>query len=261
MKAVIKAIIGGSVIIGIGLIILMIALALNGWKFMPEFDTEHFTADGEIFELKIENGIGGIKTEFYDGDKITVDYPVSNRYSSSIEEKDGVLTVKGLNKRHWYNFTFLPNDLPVTLVKIPQNTVLKIDAKVNAGKVELAAGEYSEVEIQVNAGSLTAHGVTCSQFKGEVNAGSISVKSLESASLDCKVSAGSFHADRVSCPLVRVKVSAGSANLTVAGNKADYTVLVDKSAGSCNVTSQVGSDPNKKIDIEVSAGSVSVSFI
>ncbi|MBD5636893.1 MAG: DUF4097 domain-containing protein [Clostridia bacterium] len=261
MKAVIKAIIGGSVIIGVGLIIFIIALALNGWKFMPQFDTEHFTAEGEIFELKIDNAVGSVKTEFYDGDKIIVDYPVSNRYSASVEEKEGVLTVNGLKKMHWYSFSFLTNNLPSTVVKIPQGTVLKLDATVNAGSVKLAAGEYTDVRIKVNAGSLTAYGVLCNDFKGEVNAGSISVQSLESASLDCKVSAGSFNANRVSCPLVRVNVSAGSANLKVEGNRDEYTILVDKSAGSCNVTSQTGTDPEKKIDIDVSAGSVNVSFV
>lgn len=261
MKAVIKAIIGGSVIIGIGLIILVIALALNDWKFLPKFDMEHYAAEGEITELKIDNSVGNIKTEFYDGDEITVDYPVSSRYSASVEEKDGVLTVNGLNKKHWYNFTILPNTLPVTLVKIPQNTILKLTVTVNAGKVELAAGSYERAQFTVNAGSLTAHGVVCPELKCEVNAGAISIQSLESASLDCKVRAGAFNAERVACPLINVNVSAGSAGLKVAGNKEDYTILVDKNAGSCNVTSQTGAEPDKKIDIDVAAGSVSVSFI
>lgn len=261
MKAIIKAIIAGSVIIGVGLIILIIALALNGWKFMPKFDMAQFTAEGEIHELKIDNAVGNVKTQFYEGDKITVEYPVSERYSASVEEKEGVLTVSGLNKKHWYNFTFLPATLPETFVKIPLGTVLKLDVTVNAGKVELAAGEYEKAQFTVNAGSLTALGITCPELKCEVNAGSISVKSLESASLDCKVKAGSFHADRVECPLVQVDVSAGSASLTVAGSREEYTILVDKSAGSCNVASQTGTDSNKKIDVDVSAGSVNVSFV
>lgn len=261
MKAIIKAIIGGSVIIGVGLIILVIALALNDWKFMPEFEMKHYVAGGEITELKIDNSVGNIKTEFYDGEEITVDYPVSNRYSGSVEEKEGLLTVNGLNKKHWYNFTFLPIVLPETLVKIPRNKVLKLTVTVNAGKVELGEGEFEKAQITVNAGSLTAHGVVCAELKCNVNAGAIYVKSLESASLDCKVNAGAFNAERIACPQIRVNVSAGSANFKVAGNREDYTILVDKSAGSCNVSGQTGADPDKKLDVGVSAGSVSVSFI
>ena len=170
MKAIIKAIIGGSVIIGVGLIILVIALALNDWKFMPEFEMKQYVAEGEITELKIDNSVGNIKTEFYDGEEITVDYPVSNRYSGSVEEKEGLLTVNGLNKKHWYNFTFLPIVLPETLVKIPRNTVLKLTVTVNAGKVEIGEGEFEKAQITVNAGSLTAHGVVCAELKCNVNA-------------------------------------------------------------------------------------------
>ena len=261
MKAIIKAIIAGSVIIGIGLILFIIGLALNGWKFKPEFDMAQFTAEGKIEALKIDNAVGNVKTEFYDGDKVVVDYPESDRYVMEIEEKEGTLTVNGLNKKHWYNFSFLPSVLPETVVKIPKGSVLKIEVTVNAGKVELAAGEYSEASVTVNAGSISVLGMTCSAFKCEVNAGSVNVKSLESASLDCRVKAGSFDAEKAICPLIRVNVSAGSASLSVKGSKAEYTVSVDKSAGSCIVRNQSGTDASKKIDVDVSAGSVSINFI
>lgn len=261
MKAVIKAIIAGSVIIGIGLIVLIVALALNGWKFMPKFEMAEYVAEGEIGELKIDNAVGNVKTEFYDGEKLVVDYPVSDRYFMSVGEQAGVLTVNGLNKKHWYNFTFLPAALPVTVVKIPKNSCLKLTVTVNAGKVELAAGEYAAASVKVNAGSLNVLGMICPEFKCEVNAGAIFIKSLESASFDCKVSAGSFNVERIDCPLIRVNVSAGSAGLTVLGRREEYTISVDKSAGTCNVANQTGTDPQKRIDIGVSAGGVNVAFV
>lgn len=260
MKAIIKAIIAGSVIIGIGLILFIAGLGLNGWKFMPEFEMEQYIAEGEVTELRIDNAVGNVKTEFYDGDKVTVDYPVSDRYVMRIEKSAGVLMLNGLNKRHWYNFSFLPSTLPETVVKIPQGAVLKLDVKVNAGSVKLAEGRYKETSVKMNAGSIHANGISCPAFKCEVNAGAISIKSLESESFDCKLNAGSFNAEQVVCPQIRLKVNAGSAGLKVRGTKEEYTISVDKSAGSCNLTSQTGTDEKKKIDIDLSAGSVNVSF-
>lgn len=247
-------------LIGIGLIFILVLFALNGWRLTFEFETAQYTAEGEIEELRIDNGVWSIKTEFYDGDKVIVDYPVSDRYTMAVEEREGCLSLSGLNKKHWYNFSFLPANLPATVVKIPQGTVLKIDVTVNAGEVQLAAGEYADVGIEVNAGSLVVHGMVCTTFRCEVNAGSVSIRSLESASLDGRVHAGSFNAERVNCPLIRVHVSAGYAGLTVAGSLEEYTVSVDKSAGSCNISDRTGTDPAKKIDIDISAGSVNVSF-
>ena len=261
MKAIIKAIIAGSVIIGIGLVVLIVALALNGWKFMPQFDMTQYSSEEEISELRIYNSVGSVRTEFYDGDKVVVDYPVSDRYTMTVEEREGVLTVNGLNKNHWYNFTFLPSSLPQTIVKIPHGVVLKLAITVNAGKVDLAAGEYAESSVTVNAGGLSALGMTCPALKCEVNAGSVWIRSIESASFDCRVKAGSFSAERIGCPQIKVNVSAGSAGMTVSGKREEYTIFADKNAGSCNVANQTGTDPSKKIDIDVSAGSVNLSFV
>ena len=260
MKAIIKAIIAGSVIIGIGLILFIAGLGLNGWRFMPEFEMEQYVAEGEVTELRIDNAVGNVKTEFYDGNKVVVDYPVSDRYVMRIEKSAGVLTLNGLNKRHWYNFSFLPPTLPETIVKIPQSAVIKLDVKVNAGSVTLAEGKYAETSVKINAGSIHALGINCPSFGCEVNAGSIHVRALESQSLDCKVNAGSFNAEQILCPQIRLKVNAGSANLKLLGEKEEYTISVDKSAGSCNVTAQTGTDDKKKININVSAGSCNLSF-
>ena len=250
-----------AIVIPIVAIILITSFALNGWLIEPEFEMAQYTAEGEIVELKIDNAVGRIKTEFYDGDKMIVDYPVSNRYTMTIEEKAGTLKVNGLNRRHWYNFTVHMSSFPETVVKIPQSTVLKLDVTVNAGSVTLAEGNYAAASVKVNAGSINVLGMTCPQFDCEVNAGSIFVKSLDCASFDCEVSAGSINVERLVCPLIQIDVSAGHAGVKVQGRKEEYTILVDKSAGSCNVASQTGTDPEKKIDIDVSAGSVSVNFI
>ena len=254
----------GCVIPAVALFIVFViaAFALNGWMVMPEFEMEQYTAQEEITELQIDNAVGNVKTEFYDGDRIAIDYPVSDIYTMRIEEKDnGTLTISGLHKKHWYNVSLRPVSFPETVVKIPQNTVLKLDVKVNAGEVYLASGVYAEVSIKLNAGSLKTVNIICSSFDCEINAGAVFVNLLDCKTFDCEVNAGSFNAVRLVCPNIKIDVSAGSFKAEVQGKKEDYTILVDKSAGSCNVSSQTGTDPEKKIDIDVSAGSVEVRFV
>lgn len=267
-------------LLGAGLVFFLIVFALNDWGTAYNFEMAQYTTEDEVEAIRIVNAVGSVKTEFYDGDKIIVDYPVSETHTMSVEERDGQLTVDGLRQRHWYNFFIGLSNFPETTVKIPKDAVLKLDVTVKAGKVELAAGEYASTRVEVHAGSLEMLGVVCTDFRCEVSAGSVSVKSLvcssfdcglsagsitvnslESRSFDCNISAGSFIAERVNCPLIQVDVSAGSAHLGVAGKREEYYILVDRSAGSCNVSSQIGIDPNKKIDIDISAGSVYVSFV
>lgn len=265
---------------GAVLVFFLIIFALNDWGAAYDFDMKQYVTENEVETIKIVNAVGSVKTEFYDGDKIVIDYPVSEHYVMTVEERGGVLSIDGLRQKHWYNFIIGFSNFPKTVVKIPQDYVLKLDVTVKAGAVEIAAGEYQAAQVEVKAGSLNMLGVTCTDFNCEVSAGSVTVKSLvctsfgcglsagsvsinslECESFDCGVSAGSFHAERVNCPLIEVAVSAGSAHLDVIGKREEYNILVDKSAGSCNLSSQIGTDPNKKIDIDISAGSVGVSFV
>ena len=251
----------------IGAVILMIAISflimfsVSRRLVIRDLEMEQYTAQGEITELAIKNSAGSVRTEYYDGDKVVVDYPVSEWFKMTIEEKDdGTLFISGLKNKHWYTFMSV-SSIPATVVKIPQGCVLKLDITVNAGSVSLAQGQFDTVNVTVNAGSLSSLGITCTEFTSKLNAGAIAFASLKSTSLDCKVSAGSFDVDSLTCPLVNISVSAGAVGVNMKGSKEDYTILVDKSAGSCNVKSQTGTDPEKKIDIHISAGSVSVSFI
>ena len=247
-------------VVSLIVILFIVALALNNWFAPPKFEMMQFTAQGEIKELTIQNSAGSVRTEYYEGDRVVVDYPVSNVYTMTVKESDGKLFVSGLKNTHWFSFISLSN-LPSTIIKIPQSTVLKLGIEVNAGSVSLAQGQFEEVNVTVNAGSLSSLGITCTQFTSNLNAGAISFASLKSASFDCRVSAGAFDVDSLICPLVKVSVSAGSVGMNVKGSKEEYTISVDKSAGSCNVKSQAGTDPSKKIDIEVAAGSVAITFV
>ena len=60
MKAIVKGLIIGLIVIVIGAAILITALALNGWTFKkPEFVNQTFTATEDNTVIKIDVGAGG----------------------------------------------------------------------------------------------------------------------------------------------------------------------------------------------------------
>lgn len=239
MKGIIKAAIIGGVIIGLGVAIILITLAVNGWSVKkPEFDMQSYTAESEISSLNIHIGAGQVKVEFYDGDKIVVDYPVSDIFKPETSEKNGVFTFTSMPKKnHWFIGSW---DIPKTTIKLPKDTVYDLDFEVNAGTVDIASGVYGKVEIEVNAGTLTLDSTTCDK-------------------LNCKLSAGECKIKKLNCPDIKAKISAGSLSINIDDKKSAYDIKASVSAGSCNVSNQtVGGD--KKLEVDCSAGSINVTF-
>ena len=257
MKAIVKGLIIGLIVIVIGAAILITALALNGWTFKkPEFVNQTFTATEDNTVIKIDVGAGAVKTEFSDGDKIQIDYPSATVFTTEINEANGVFSYK--SKIKWALF-WKTWSIPDTVIKLPQNVIFDLDFEVNAGTVNVASGSYGKVDIEVNAGTLTVNSSDCSVFKCDVSAGLLSVNDVSCDSFDCEVSAGKLDVSALKCPDIKADVSAGTIILGIDGVKAEYTISASKSAGSCNVSNQTG-NTEKSLRVEVSAGSINVNF-
>ena len=259
MKSMVKAIIAGSCIIVLGVAILLVALGLNGWSFKAHFDKKEFNAEQENNKIIVENSVGSMKINYYDGEKVQIFYPQSSNYTLDISENDGTVRVKS-PKPKWYEFSIWWANIPETVINLPRDTEFQLDLTVNAGSLRVFEGQYSKVSLTVNAGSLNARGVKCDTFSAEVNAGSMQINNIEcTTSFDGEVNAGSMNAKYVISPKIKADVSAGSLNMTIKGSKSEYNISARVSAGSSNISNQTGTT-DKSLTAVVSAGSLNVSF-
>ena len=238
MKGMVKVIIAGVIIIAIGAAVLITALALSGWNLKGvEFETQTFTAENENTALKVEISAGTLVTQYYDGDKVVIEYPVANNFNAEITERGGCVYYK--TKIKWHASWFIKN-YPQTVIKLPANTAFKVDIDMSAGTVELADGKYSDIIIDMSAGTFKAGAVECNKF-------------------DCDLSAGTVKVDKIAVNTTKIDVSAGTAKLGFTGEQSEYGVTAKVSAGTCNVSTHQGST-FKTIDVHVSAGTVNLSF-
>lgn len=259
MKPFVKAIIAGGCVILVGVILLLVALGLNGWTFKTRFSTEEFNAEQENSKIIVENSVGSMKINYYDGDKVQIFYPQSQNYKLNITEENGCVKVSS-PKPKWYEFSIWSTNIPETQINLPKGKVFKLDLTMNAGSLRIAGGEYSSIKTTVNAGTLTVTDVNCNTLKAEVNAGSLQINRIVcTTSFDGEVNAGSLNAKSVTCPKITADVSAGSLNMKINGKKSEYNIKVHVSAGSSNIQSNdIQSD--KSLTAEVSAGSLNISF-
>ncbi|MDE5667756.1 MAG: hypothetical protein K2I29_05895 [Clostridia bacterium] len=66
MKGLVKMIIAGAIIIGIGVAVLLIALGLNGWSFAPNFEMQEFTSNEANTSVSVNLSTGRLKIEYTD---------------------------------------------------------------------------------------------------------------------------------------------------------------------------------------------------
>lgn len=262
MKGVIKGLIIGISIIIIGVTVLLIGLGLNGWVVKPSFDEASYSQQSEsVEELKMDIGADSVKIEFYEGDKIEITYPVYRLIKTEITEKNGVLTYESHLRGTWI-FGINLSKMPATVVKLPRNNVYNLDLEISAGAIKIEGGTYGKIDLNLSAGAVKFDGdVNCSSLKVDMSAGAFNAEGVITTSTEFEVSAGAVKIEELSCPVIEVDVSAGSVLLDVLGKESEYTVKVSRSAGSCNISNRTGTDGGKRIDVDISAGSVTFNFL
>lgn len=284
MKAWVKGIIAGAVIAAIGVAVFIGGLWLNGWK-MPNvnysFEMRTYTSENaDLTNLKLDLDAGPLKTEFYDGETVMVEYPECEDFGYEIAESNGLLEVKPV-KSFWHWFRWLPwstSNIPATVIKLPQNKIYDLELYMGAGMITLADGNYGKLNLDISAGTVKAESIACADFNidmaaGTVNAGKIVCDSFgidlaagtvtvgEAATdkLICDISAGTVSFKQIQSNYTSIEASAGTVNAAFTKAQAEYNINVNKSAGTCNVDTAQGTT-DKTINVKIAAGTVKLAF-
>ena len=208
--------------------------------------SDTFTADVEgVDELQIDSSATAFEIRFGDVDQATLDVttnggPVQQWHLS---RSGGTLVVDTDRRWRWFGFGIMFGDrvgeerAVLTLPAALERQGLGLETEISAGSFE-AAGDWGAASIDLSAGSADLSGTAESLF--------VSVSAGE-ARLDVET-AGTVALD--------VSASAGSIDLTIPDG--EYAVTEQASAGDSDV--RVVDDPNaaSTIDVDVSAGSVTL---
>lgn len=260
-KTIKSTLIAGAILVCIGLVIIIAVGFASKWNFATiDWEEKVYECNNvEIAYINYEFSAGTLKVEYYEGDVIKVEYPHSNEFTTEFSISHTALNIATTQVR-WYNTGFWFNKIPETRVYLPRNVIFGLDLEINAGVVEIGEGQYSKIDVEMNAGTISIDNVASSVFSLELNAGAVNLTRITSGEFAADINAGSLNLKGLKCDKINLEISAGSANISVVGKKSDYTIVADVSAGSCNVTNQLGVHYNKTLSVEVSAGSANITF-
>jgi len=241
MKGIVRSIIIGSVIIVIGVAILLIGLACNGWKFKTKlnFEMKEYVCSEEITALNIDTDISSVKTVFYEGEDIIIEYPVAKNFKTSIGVSDGELKISG-PRTPWYAFA-LTFETPETVIKLPEGFDKTLKINVDTGSVYLAEGSYSSLDIRIDVGNFKCEKLVC-------------------PSLVCRVDVGKVNINSLDCKQTKITVDVGDINITAVGAEQDYSIRTQVDVGESNISTQQR-PADRSLDLTVDVGKINLSFV
>ena len=262
MKGLVKMIIAGAVIIGIGIAVILVIGGITNWQYgngdLGDYEMKTYEASADVENLSVNFSAGELKVVFGDVDKITVNYPESSRYTTKFTENGKNLSMT-TGQKHWYDFLGWVKKFPETTITLPKSSEIALTFELNAGSASIEGGDFKNLSAKLNAGKLTIGDVTCANLTYHVNAGEISASGATCDRAVLRTNAGKLTVNELECPDIDAKVNAGSMIIRVDGVESEYTVRTEVNAGSCNYGNRTGTT-DKRIEAEVNAGSLDISF-
>ena len=241
------------------LVLFLVEVASNGWKLKVTYEMKEFAATEITTKLDLSLAAGKMDLVYCDGDSVEVSYPTSDSFGYVVKESNGTVSVKPKSGIHFLMFRY--GNIPAITVRIPHSMTLQLDFEISAGDATIENMSFTSIRLEISAGSLAAGKLTCDDFDMSISAGAVSFTGVTCAKADIDVSAGTATIHYMDCDKLTSDVSAGTVNLTLAGNKTDYTISISKSAGKINgVSEQIGTVADKSLKFNVSAGTINVGF-
>ncbi|WP_405217504.1 hypothetical protein [Agrococcus sp. Ld7] len=224
-----------------------------------------YTADVDGLEqLRIDSSAAAFEIRFGDTDEATLSVETNGGPVQEwrVERSGDLLTIGTDQRWRWFGGGITLGERTgeelavLTLPAAMEGQRLDLEAHVAAGSFE-AAGDWGEASVELGAGSAQLSG-TAESLAMDVSAGEARIDVATRGTVSLDVSAGRITGvlDGQQPSAIDAQVSAGGIELTIPDGA--YAVTEDVSAGDSDV--RVIDDPSaaSTIDVEVSAGSVTL---
>lgn len=234
------------------------------------FNDRHEIYKGKIekeFSQEIDNvsiEVGGCEFEIRESSDDTFKLEGKNVEKLQVYVEDRTFHLQSLTRR--INWRSNKNNCTITLW-IPKGYEFdEADISFGAADVELGNIVAREVELDVGASDVRGK-ITAEEVKVSVGAGQLQLDEMEITNLEVTADAGSFYGRGKINGNAKVMCAAGSADLELDGEYEDYNYEIDTVASAVTIGGQsyykeqkINNDSVRDIELEVSVGSIDVSF-
>jgi DUF4097 and DUF4098 domain-containing protein YvlB len=169
-----------------------------------------------------------------------------------VSVNDGVLTIKLVDSRKWYEYIGINFSTPKITVYIPQGEYGKLSIKSSTGDVKIPKEfKFENIDISESTGNVTNYASASENIIIKTSTGNIRVENVSAGTLDLSVSTGGITVSNVTCEgNVKIDVSTGKTNLT---NIECKNIVSSGNTGAISLKNVIATE---KFSIERSTGDV-----
>ena len=186
----------------------------------------------------------------------------SNLKHLTVEDKDGVLTIKETKK---FGSTYTG---AILTLYIPANTVFeKANIVTGAGRFTVDCLSADNMNFELGAGEVTINSLVATKSADiEGGAGKITIADGTLHNLDLEMGVGQLNLTAALTGDCNLDSGIGEMNITLLGNKDDYKLVLEKGIGNISVdgdsisgNSNIGNGTNE-VEIHGGIGAINVKF-
>lgn len=249
--AILTAVGGGALILG------AMGTSVLSTVSSGAVETSTLTASTSgVTALEVDTSAADVEISFGDVDEATLTVTgVRGAESWELGRNDDVLVVD--SDRDWWNGWNTWGDTSRATLVLPQD-LAGVDAQLQVGAGQMRVeGDFGALDLRVDAGSLDAVG-SATTLETTVSAGRASIELDGVTDAAVSLSAGRVSGSLTGTPpaSVTVDAEAGAVDLTLP--RGSYAVEARRDAGSFTSGLTEDSTSSHRVDVRVSAGSVSL---
>ena len=208
-----------ALLVAIGLIVFAAIMTINGWDFTKlgtkKYQTNTYELNEEISNISIKTDTADIVFLLSDNEKSKVVCYEENNMKHSVSVVDGMLTVKMVDTRAWYEYVGINFATPKITVYLSENEYLSLTIDESTGDIEIPNDfKFNSVDISVSTGDVKCCATVEETVKIVTSTGDVTISDIIcDGDIEVDVSTGKTYLTDIVCKNLISSGSTGDISL------------------------------------------------
>ena len=228
--------------VAVGAVLALIALAAVGFDVgklgTGKYATVNRPVEGEFSRVDISVRTADVQFVLAEDGVARVECLEDEKQPHTVAVSDGVLTVKGLDQRKWYEKISLFSKSAKVTVYLPEKAYAALSVKTDTGDVKIPDGfDFGEIRIETDTGDVSLTGGAPASLAVETDTGDVSLSSINPGAVRICVDTGKVVLTGVTCGDLFAETDTGKVKMT---DVVCAALIIDTDTGDVVLTNVVG---------------------